>query len=72
MSEIQVRRDGTLPGLPWTVRCLIPCGCRNDIHVADARMAWAVAEMRSQRRAHRAWRARQEHTNTANRNGEAA
>lgn len=72
MSEIQVRRDGTLPGLPWTVRCLIPCGCRNDIHVADARMAWAVAEMRSQRRPHIKYR--QEHTNHQNhtRNGEAA
>ena len=61
MSEIKVRRDGHLPGLPWTVRCVIPCDCRNDIHVADARMAWAIAEMRSQRRAHRKYR--QEHTN---------
>lgn len=70
MSEIQVRRDGTLPGLPWTVRCLIPCGCRNDIHVADARMAWAVADMRSQRRPHR--KHRQEHTNHHTQEGEAA
>lgn len=70
MSEIQVRRDGTLPGLPWTVRCLIPCGCRNDIHVADARMAWAVADMRSQRRPHVKYR--QEHTNHHTQEGAAA
>lgn len=61
MSEIQVRRDGTLPGLPWRVHCVIPCGCLNDIHVADARMAWAVALLRSQRRPHVKYR--QEHTN---------
>lgn len=69
--DVRVRKDGDLPGLPWTVSCLIPCKCRGTLHVADARMAWAVADMRSQRRPHREHR-EQQHTNPTTRNGEAA